>query len=68
MSTTRMFTKTLFIALALFMVVGAIAATEEIQIEERGISCTCRGRAGTYWFWSFNQSCCRSFMGKCCPN
>ncbi|XP_074658388.1 U-actitoxin-Bgr3b-like [Tubulanus polymorphus] len=62
-----MFAKTLFIALALFMVIGAsTAADKEVHFEKRGIKCLCNSQWGTYWFFSFNRDCCPSVMGKCC--
>ncbi|XP_074646436.1 delta-actitoxin-Avd1h-like [Tubulanus polymorphus] len=66
-----MFTKTLFVALAIFMVVGAVAA-EEVKIEKRGIPCTCvgNGKRGTWWlFGGPNHNCCKGSalaIGKCC--
>ncbi|XP_074658303.1 U-actitoxin-Bgr3b-like [Tubulanus polymorphus] len=60
--------KTLFIALALFMVIGAIAA-EEVEIEERGLPCFCNGKHGTYWLIGGPSSgCCSRLMGRCCPH
>ncbi|XP_074655251.1 delta-actitoxin-Avd1c 4-like isoform X1 [Tubulanus polymorphus] len=66
-----MFTKTLFVALAIFMVVGAIAA-EEIAVEKRGIGCTCgsNGKRGTWWLIGGpSHNCCKGSglaIGKCC--
>ncbi|XP_074658478.1 pi/alpha-stichotoxin-Hmg5b-like [Tubulanus polymorphus] len=60
--------KTLFIALALFMVIGAFAA-EEIEVEKRGIPCSCHGKPATYWLLGPpSHICCPLFIGRCCLN
>ncbi|XP_074658363.1 pi/alpha-stichotoxin-Hmg5b-like [Tubulanus polymorphus] len=60
--------KTLFIALALLMVIGVIAA-EEVEVEKRGFPCKCRGRQSTYWLVGGpNNGCCKQLLGKCCPD
>ncbi|XP_074661623.1 U-actitoxin-Bgr3b-like [Tubulanus polymorphus] len=50
-----MFTKTIFIALALFMVIGAVAATEGVRRVKRGTPCWCGKTKGVYW-WLGNPS------------
>ncbi|XP_074653644.1 U-actitoxin-Bgr3b-like [Tubulanus polymorphus] len=65
---TRMFTKTLFIALALFMVIGAVAATDDVRKVKRGTPCWCGKTKGVYW-WLGNykaKNCCYVPYGSCC--
>ncbi|XP_074653671.1 U-actitoxin-Bgr3b-like [Tubulanus polymorphus] len=65
---TRMFTKTLFIALALFMVIGAVSATEGVRKVKRGTPCWCGKTKGVY-YWKGNSApsnCCWYFQGACC--
>ncbi|XP_074654305.1 delta-stichotoxin-Sgt2a-like [Tubulanus polymorphus] len=68
-----MFTKTLFVALAIFMVLGAATAKDEVHIAKRGVPCFCPGRfglgEGTYWLIGGPSSnCCSWGIGKCCHN
>ncbi|XP_074655274.1 delta-stichotoxin-Sgt2a-like [Tubulanus polymorphus] len=66
--------KTLFVALAVFMVLGAVTAEEtEVHIARRGVPCFCPGRfglgQGTYWLIGGPSSnCCSWGIGKCCKN
>ncbi|XP_074658429.1 uncharacterized protein LOC141911331 [Tubulanus polymorphus] len=58
--------KTLFIALALFMVIGAIAAEEVKVVKKREHTCMCNGKSGKYSMKG-GSGCCKTF-GYCCPN
>ncbi|XP_074653516.1 U-actitoxin-Bgr3b-like [Tubulanus polymorphus] len=63
-----MFTKTLVIAFALFMVIGAVAATEGVRKVKRGIECWCGTKKGVYWWLGEYEvpNCCFKPMGACC--